>query len=128
MKTICIVTDLHLCNNPRTWKEANFLSKNFNVVIVSIWTSAISLNEDAKLINDRVQYLPALSLIKGQENFAALVSRFLRKISVNLKRFLGVELPWLIGYAPFALYRRALNVKADFYILHSESGLFVEKK
>jgi len=131
MKKICLISDLHLSSNPRVWKEANALAGvGYDIVILTMWTSAERRNSDLLLIHQRkITYKAALNLIPGEIHFlkrfyVRLHSRFAREI----KRWLNIDSAWCLGYAPQRMTKAALNEAADLYIAHTEFGIVIGKE
>ncbi|MCF8294760.1 MAG: hypothetical protein K9I34_01750, partial [Bacteroidales bacterium] len=62
MKKIGILTQSHLCRNPRVVKEANTLAAaGYDVHILTTFTSAELLQEDLTLIDPRVKLEAAVN-------------------------------------------------------------------
>ncbi len=128
---ICLISDLHLSSNPRVWKEANALAAaGYNVVILTMWTSAEKRKKDLLLIHEKnITYKASLNLIPGEINFLKrFYTRLRGRLARDLKRILNIESSWCIGYAPQIMTEAALKEKADLYIAHSEFGMLVGKE
>ncbi len=129
---ICLVSDHHLCTNPRAWKEARTLAANgYDVTIVTIFHSAASLQRDKELLDGLpagIQYISAVSYIEGQiPSWKRLLYKGVSKFAVWGKKA-GVDSVYLLSNNPNEIYRRALQVNADLYICHIDCSLYVGKK
>lgn len=130
MGSIVILTDRHMCDNPRVWKEANYLCQTgFKVVVLTSWFDSSKLKKDRLLLDPRIEYVPYLNQIPNETR---LISRSLYRgrsfFARLLKRFLNVETIWLISYSPRQLFRKALEYPADLYLAHVETGLYAGVK
>jgi hypothetical protein len=125
-KKICLLSDLHLSNNPRVWKEARTLAAaGYRVVILTIWTSAAKRDADKKLVADTgIEYRAAVNLIPGESNlWLRFYDRFTVRLSREIKKLLKTENGLILGHAPGRMVKKALSEKADMYIGHTEYGL-----
>ncbi|HNW74007.1 MAG TPA: glycosyltransferase [Bacteroidales bacterium] len=122
-KKICILTQSHLCRNPRVVKESIALAgAGFEVVILTTFTYPDLLAEDLKLIDH-----PAITL-KGVVNMIPsqapgwyrFKERLVRRLAGEAIARFGAETAFALGYD----YRRNLNAavreKADLYTCHQE--------
>lgn len=129
---ICLVSDHHLCTNPRVWKEAKTLAANgYDVTIVTIFNSATSLERDKELLAGLpagIQYISAVNYIGGHiPSWKKLVYKGVSKLARWLKKA-GVDSVYLLSSNPHAIYRKALQVDAGLYICHIDCSLYVGKK
>jgi glycosyltransferase involved in cell wall biosynthesis len=129
---ICLVSDHHLCTNPRAWKEAKTLVTNgYDVTIVTIFHSAASLQRDKELLAGLpagIQYVSAVSYIEGQiPSWKRLLYKGVSKLAVLGKKA-GVDSVYLLSNNPNEIYRKAFQVNADLYICHIDCSLYVGKK
>ncbi|MGG9972117.1 hypothetical protein ACQ33O_10020 [Ferruginibacter sp. SUN002] len=125
---ICLISDLHLINNPRVWKEAKLLSdEGYEISILTIWTSAERRDKDLKLLEGYpIKYIAPINLIKGEISFIQrFFHRAILKFSKLLMQFLKIETKWLIGFSPDLMLKKALEEKADLYIAHTEYGMYI---
>lgn len=132
-KRICIVSDKHLCTNPRVWKEAETLVENgYEVSIVTRFTSAALRKRDEDMLqalSGKLNYIPAVNLIPGEgKSIASLFYRMRTKGALIAKQYLGIDSPYLLSSAPELLTSAALREGADLYIVHTEIGLVVGKE
>ena len=125
---ICAVSDLHLSTNPRLWKEANSLAlAGYKIVIITVWTSSKTREKDLKFINHpNIEYKAGINLIPGEVNpWKRLYYRLRRRLTYELKKYLGIESLWSITYSPRTMLNIVLNENADLYIAHSETGILI---
>lgn len=129
MKKICLLTDQHICTNPRLWKEAKtFSNAGYQIVILSVYTTSFELQRDYKLLEGtrNISYVPVLNLIKGEAPpYIRFYYRLRRKLGIYAKRWFHLENSLLLGYAPDLLLKAAIREKADLYIAHMELSLYV---
>lgn len=131
-KKICLLTDQHICTNPRLWKEALSLSKaGYEVVILTTFTTESELVRDYKLLEkaERVEYKSVLNLIPCQaSNAKRFYYRLRRKLAVWVKLYVGIEASYLLGYAPDLLFTSAKKENALLYVAHMECSQYVGKQ
>lgn len=130
-KKICLLSDHHLCINPRLWKEAFFYEREgYDVVVLTMWQSADLLRRDHDLLKGhQIQYKAYLNLIPTEINPAKRFFYRLRKRSASeLQRRLKTGTPWAISHAPERLYKFALRERADLYSAHLECGFFAGRQ
>lgn len=132
-KKICLVSDHHLCTNPRAWKEAKSLAANgYDVTIVTVFTSAAAKQRDEELLATlppNISYVAAVSFIEGDISFAKkLAYKATGKLARMAKRYLGVDSPYLLNSTPKAIFSKAIEINADLYICHIDCSLFVGKR
>lgn len=128
MKTICIISGLHLSCNPRVWKEANTLAAaGYDVTILTVWTSAGKRESDkAFLHHPAVKYKAGLNLIPGEiSSWRRFYFRVRGRLEREAHRLFNTNTPWALGPAPGRMTALALREKADLYIGHTEFGVIV---
>jgi glycosyltransferase involved in cell wall biosynthesis len=123
-KKICIITQSHLCRNPRVLKEALALSADgYRVVILNSTYSSELHNEDLDLIkNTDIELIAVAALEKG--GFMSFVHRLTKKLGDTLVKKLGLQTHLALGYASGYYKGLALKQNADLYIAHQELGLY----
>lgn len=129
-KKICLLSDLHLSSNPRLWKEAHALaSAGYDVVILTMWTSAEKRRTDRQILqHSSIEYKAALNLIPGEiKEVKRFLIRLRGRIAREVKRWVGIDSAWCLGYAPGYMVKAALSEKADLYIAHTEFGIVIGK-
>lgn len=129
---ICLVSDHHLCTNPRLWKEAMTLAANgYMVTIVTIFQNEASLKRDKELLAALpagIQYVSAASYIEGQmPAWKKILYKGVAKAAILVKKA-GIDTVYLLSANPNAIYRKALEIDADLYICHIDCSLHVGQK
>ncbi len=127
-KKVCILTQSHLCRNPRVVKEANALSKaGYEVSILTTFTYPDLLEEDLKLIDtQKINYKGVINMIPGQaSNWYRLKERLKRRIAGEVISRFGLENKFALGYDYHANLRAALAERADLYTCHQEMSTVI---
>jgi len=122
-KKICILTQSHLCRNPRVVKEANTLAAaGFDVTILTTFTYADLLEEDLKLIDtDKIKYKGIINMIPGQaSSWYRFKNRLERRIAGELIGRFNWENVNALGYDYNANLKAAIAENADLYTCHQE--------
>lgn len=130
---VCIVTEKHISDNPRVWKEANALTKaGYGVSVVTQFLTASSLVKDRELlnrINASFEYKPGISLVDNSISKPLLLFfKVRRKLALILKKLIGYDSIYLLAYAPARMYKAAENENADIYLAHVEQGTLIGNK
>jgi glycosyltransferase involved in cell wall biosynthesis len=125
LKTICILTQSHLSNNPRVLKEALTLAKNGYAVrvITNIYSQEL-LEQDLLAIGDLPINLLFVSDI-SKRDYQALQDRFLNKLGQLLIKYFRIETSLALGYGALRYLKRSSAVKADVYICHQELATYI---
>jgi glycosyltransferase involved in cell wall biosynthesis len=128
LKRICILTQSHLCRNPRVVKEAYSLAKaGYKVLILTAFSSNEFLQEDLALISKAaIEYRQVADV--RQQDISSFFLRLNRRIAGELVSRLGIETPNALGYSPSRFLQAAREIKADLYIAHQELALWVGSK
>ena len=131
LKKICLLSDHHICINPRLWKEAFFYEKlGFEVVVLTMWQSNMFLEKDKQILSGHsIKYVAYLNIIPGANSI--LVNYFYRirkRLSLELHRFFKIGLAWSISHAPEKMYKKAIQLSADLYVAHLECAFYVGRK
>ena len=122
-KKICILTQSHLCRNPRVVKEANTLAKaGFDITILTTFTYADLLEEDLKLIdNEKIIYKGVVNMIPGQaSSWYRIKNRLERRLAGELIGRFNLENIYALGYNYSANLSAAIAEDADLYTCHQE--------
>lgn len=122
-KKICILTQSHLCRNPRVVKEALALdSAGYEVVILTTFTYPGLLDEDLGLIrNTGVALKGVVNMIPAQAPaWYRLKERLARRIAGEAISRFGFETVYALGYDYGKNLRAAIREKADLYSCHQE--------
>jgi glycosyltransferase involved in cell wall biosynthesis len=119
-KRIVIVSQSHICRNPRVLKEAVTLSKEgYHVTVLTAIYSEPLFQEDLELLKDttiRYEFYSDLRL-PGIKSF---VARLVRKIAIELQLRLHIESARSLGFNAAALLKKCISHSADLYIMHQE--------
>ena len=119
LKSVCIITHLHLSSNPRVVKEANTLAQNgYKVIILTIFASNELLQRDFRLIeNNNICYKGVVNLIPEKSNtFVRLKEKVITRVAKELNYRLNIQMPHSLGYGYSKILRVAKGIKADLYI------------
>ena len=130
-KKICLLSDHHLCINPRLWKEAFFYEKEgFEVVVITMWLSDdLLLRDKDLLLGHSIEYKCYLNIIPGQvSQLSRFYYRLRKKVAGEVQRYLKVGTVWAISYAPELLFKEALRENADLYSAHLECGFLAGRE
>jgi glycosyltransferase involved in cell wall biosynthesis len=125
---VCLITDLHLCINPRLWKEAFFYEKEgYEVVVLGMWQSADLLQRDLELLKGRrITYKSYLNLIPGQiPESVRFLYRLRRRMAGEIQKWFKIGSGWTVSHAPERMFRFAMAENADLYAAHAECAFFV---
>ncbi len=128
-KKVCLISDHHICTNPRLWKEAKSLvAEGYEVSILTLFTSKQQLERDQPILDaiGNPSYKAVLNLIPGEaSSVTRFYYRFRRKIALLFKKYFKADSPYLLGYAPDKLIQAAKEEKADLYITHIDCAQYV---
>ena len=128
---ICLLSDHHLCINPRLWKEAFYYEKKgYEVVALTMWQSKDLLEKDIELIKGhKVSYKAYLNLIPGEiKEVKRFFYRLRSRIASEMQRFFKIGTKWAISHAPELMLKRALEENATLYVAHLESAFYVGRE
>jgi glycosyltransferase involved in cell wall biosynthesis len=121
-KVICIISQSHLCRNPRVLKEAVTLAQNGYIIhVLNGIYSAELLQQDIQSIKGYDIFLHPVSNLSAR-NYKSFVNRVLYKAGNWLVKYMGYENSLALGYGSYAYYKKAKAIKADLYIGHQEIG------
>lgn len=120
MKKICIISQSHVCRNPRVWKEAICLDKaGYEVYIYTTIYSASLLAEDQSLLEgSNVSLKVVVDLTKR-----GLISFFLKAIRKGAEwvvKTFNLQIPDSLGYGYGVYLKELKRLNADLYIAHQE--------
>lgn len=130
-KRICLISDHHLCINPRLWKEAFVYEKmGYEVMILTKWQSKEHKQRDLELIKGHsINYLCFLNITPGEiAEWKRFYYRIRKRVASELQRYFKLGGAWAINHAPGLLYKKALELNADFYSAHLECGFYAGSK
>ncbi|MBK9291145.1 MAG: glycosyltransferase [Bacteroidetes bacterium] len=126
-RRICILTQSHLCRNPRVVKEANLLADNgFDVSILTTFTYAGLLAEDRQLLHPSVKLNGVVDVMPETSQKAyRLYARLQRRLAGEAVARLGWQNPYALGYDYGRNLRAALKTQADLYLCHQEASTII---
>ncbi|OJW15068.1 hypothetical protein [Mucilaginibacter sp. 44-25] len=122
-KHICIITQSHLCRNPRVVKEARLLSRYYDITIINNTYDASLSIEDEELIAGYNIKLISIAQLQNK-NFISITDRLIKKLADWLVKFIGIQTHLALGYGAGRFVSAALKLNADAYIGHQELGLY----
>jgi glycosyltransferase involved in cell wall biosynthesis len=128
---ICLMSDHHLCINPRLWKEAFFYEKQgYDVTVLTMWQSAEMLRRDMEMLQGHhIKYKAYLNLIPGEIHpLLRFFYRLRKRIGSEMQKRMKIGTPWAISHAPELLVKSALKEKAHHYAAHLESAFWAGVK
>jgi len=120
-RKICIISQSHLCRNPRVLKEATALAAaGYDVQILTGSVSANLYVQDLSAIsnfpNIRLQLVSDLS----KTNPRSIADRVFNKVGRWVIRRFKIENSLALGYGALRYYDAARAINADLYICHQE--------
>ncbi|WP_462267071.1 glycosyltransferase family protein [Mucilaginibacter sp.] len=123
-KKILIVSQSHLCCNPRVLKEAKALADaGYSVTIfTAIYCNNLYQEDLSLLAGTGVGYEIYSDLQK--RNLATFKARLFRKLWL-FAQTLGIESRYSLGYNPSRLKKKILSRQANLYIMHQELATVV---
>lgn len=120
IRHICIVTQSHLCRNPRVLKEATLLAANgYKVTIVTNCISIELHEQDLSLIAD----YPNICI--QQVSRLSFSDKLINKAGRFLMAKLNIQTLSALGYGAHKYYRFCKAIKADLYICHQELATYI---
>lgn len=128
---ICILTQSHLCRNPRVVKEANSLAKaGYKVSILTTFAFENLLEEDKTLIDtSKINYKGVVNLIPGgNSKWNIFKAKMVKRIAAEMVRIFKIQTPFALGYDFLKNYRAAKKANADLYICHQEASTVIGYK
>lgn len=124
-KSICIISQSHLCKNPRVLKEAIALEANGNkITIVNSIFSKKLYQQDLDLVKGlNIQIKPISDL--RFTNLSSILDKLIRRTGFFFVEKIKIENTYAIGYGISRYLQNCININANLYIGHQEVGLFV---
>ncbi|MCQ6957291.1 hypothetical protein [Mucilaginibacter aquariorum] len=128
-KRICIITQSHLCRNPRVLKEATALAAaGYSVQILTGTISADLYRQDLEAIkaypNIKLQILFNVSVF----TIASFIDRLLHRLGRLLVSHFKIESSFALAYGSTRYYKTAKSINADLYICHQEMATYIGTK
>jgi glycosyltransferase involved in cell wall biosynthesis len=119
-KKIVIVSQSHLCRNPRVFKEAVALSRcGYSVTVLNAIYSEDLLAEDLSMLKQTgIDYRHYSDL--RTHSYTTLKDRLVKKIFTLVLRFFGIENTYCLGYGIRRLKHLCRAAGADVFIMHQE--------
>ncbi len=123
-KHICIITQSHLCRNPRVLKEAILLADNdYKVTIINSSYSEHWSKEDERLMCAYPIKLLSVIRLKDRDT-KSIIARLMNKTGRVMVKVFNIQTPLALGYLSWRYEKIALKQNADLYICHQELGLY----
>lgn len=125
---ICIVTQSHLCCNPRVLKEALKLADNgYEVSIVTSILSEELRLQDSDLIRNHNLSIHTISNLTVN-NLNSFFDRALKKFGGMLIRYFQIENSLALGYGSYRYFDACKKINANLYICHQEVATYIGNK
>ncbi|MFI5158508.1 MAG: glycosyltransferase [Sphingobacteriales bacterium] len=124
-KRILIISQSHICRNPRVYKEAATLSgAGYDVTILTTIYSDELFQEDKGLLSGTsIRYKLAADL--RNRSFKNSTIRLRRLIHVKLVRWFKLQTPGALGYNLRGYDKLIDSNKSDIYFVHQELPLYL---
>ncbi len=122
-----MISDLHVSYNPRLWKEAFFWKRQgWEVVILNQWILDKSRKRDEKILQGHsIELKCYCNMIRGEISpFRFFYLRLRKRLAAEMVKWLKIDLPYSISYAPDSMIKYALKEQADVYSAHAECALY----
>lgn len=129
---ICIISQNHLCRNPRVLKEAVVWAElGHKVTIGTLWYDSELLKLDLDLIKEagiqnETTYTSYTDI--RDKRIKGLYDRIEFQLARNLKKYFGKETLQLGGYGSMRIIPWLTNIKPDFVSCHQEIACLVTPK
>jgi len=122
-KRVLIISQSHLCRNPRVHKEATTLYEAGHkvTIITSIYSDELFLEDQELLRGTNIQYKFAADLRNTSIKTSAM--RITRLIHVKLVRWFKLQTPGALGYNLRGYGKLIDSNKSDIYFVHQELPL-----
>ena len=122
---ILIVSQSHLCRNPRVMKEAFALATaGYTVHILTAIYSSVLLEEDLEILKgSNISYHFHSDL--RSRNLATLTDKAVKKLSTFLQSKLNIQSIHSVAYGARRLKKMCLAYNAHLYIMHQEAATIV---
>ncbi|TSJ35975.1 glycosyltransferase family 4 protein [Mucilaginibacter corticis] len=123
--TIGIVTQSHLCRNPRVLKEAiAAASAGYEVIILNTVVSQALYREDLSAVSDHphIRISPVADLT--QSGLRSFTDRVVLKLGMFFVSRLKVQSFLALGYGALRYFSCCKGIRADLYICHQELATY----
>jgi glycosyltransferase involved in cell wall biosynthesis len=125
-KKICIITQSHLCRNPRVLKEATTLATaGYDVHILTSIISEDLYRQDLLAIGSFANIKLQLISNVSASTLNSFTDKLLSKIGRLLVRNFKTENSLALGYGAMRYYNKAKAAKANLYICHQELATYI---
>jgi len=129
---IVILSGVHLCHNPRVFKEATTLARaGYEVYVLGAWFDPELKRRDQDLMaRASFRFLPVADAVgaQGLEGLRDLAGRGRAKIGNLLRRYTGVSNTWQFGRLPGAMLQAARRIPGDLYLSHLEPAMLAARE
>lgn len=129
---ICILSQNHLCRNPRVLKEAKvWVELGYKVTIGTLWYNSELLKLDLELIQEAaiqndIIYTSYTDI--RDKRIKGIYDRLEFQFARYLKKYLGIETLQLGGYGSMRIIPWLLKIKPDFVSCHQEIACLLTPK
>jgi glycosyltransferase involved in cell wall biosynthesis len=130
-RRITIVTNGHFADSPRVWREADALTDaGFDVIVVGAWVSDEQAALDLAMSQQRRwRFTVAADLRPStRARWRRVAARARGRLAREASRRLGVVDIHALAIAPGPVLRAARATRADLFIVHLETGLWVGRE
>jgi hypothetical protein len=127
MPRITIVTAGHISTSPRVWREAQALSgAGHDVTVVGAWLTDLDAQMDLRLSQSGGFRLVVAADLRPRRGLGLTRTRFRaqRRLAARSAEF-GLQSIDALAYAPRAILRAVRATRADLYVAHLLTGIWV---
>lgn len=127
-RTICIITQSHLCRNPRVLKEAITLAdEGYTICLLYSIISQELFEQDKEAVKNHNIHLYTISDL-STSNYRSIIDRAFARIGRSLTRYLKIESPTALGYGYYKYLKKSRSINASLYICHQEMATYIGTK
>ena len=129
MAKVLILVNGHLCNLPRSQKEAGSLANaGHDVTVAGCWYDPMLVERDKLIFSKKKwKFIPIID-VQPSSKWQGLIIRGETRIAKELFKNFSVFSPELLGYGIKKMLKFAREFRADITIVHLEAGLWVGNK
>lgn len=126
--TICIVTQSHLCRNPRVLKEAVTLANyGYNVhILTAVFSNALLQQDKAAIQGYNIQL--HIIIDHSQKSVSLFMAKILNRSGRLLVKCFNSQNASALGYRAGKYLKTCLALKANLYICHQELATYIGNK
>lgn len=126
---ICILTQSHLCRNPRVLKEAITLAEaGYQIQILTNSFCPQLHKQDSAAISQYPNICLQIVADLSKTNFNSFTDKLINKFARFLNKKFGLETSLSLGYGALRYFHKAKSTRADLYICHQELATHVGTK